>query len=67
MSDNFAVQTFELTKEFNGLRAVDGIDLTIREGELFSIGSQWCGKDHNDKYALLPSQANKGNSESRRV
>ncbi len=45
MSDDFAVQTFELAKEFNGLRAVDGIDLKIREGELFSLlGPNGAGK-----------------------
>jgi len=32
-----AVQTFKLTREFNGLVAVNGIDLKIENGELFSL------------------------------
>ena len=40
-----AIQTFDLTKKFNGLVAVDGIDLEIKEGELFSLlGPNGAGK-----------------------
>lgn len=40
-----AIQTFALTKEFDGLVAVDGIDLGIRKGELFSfLGPNGAGK-----------------------
>jgi ABC-2 type transport system ATP-binding protein len=40
-----AVQTFKLTKEFDGLVAVNGIDLEIKKGELFSIlGPNGAGK-----------------------
>ena len=40
-----AVQTFELTKEFDGLVAVNGIDLEINTGELFSLlGPNGAGK-----------------------
>ena len=40
-----AVQTFKLTKEFNGLVAVNGIDLQIKKGELFSLlGTNGAGK-----------------------
>ena len=40
-----AVQTFKLTKEFDGLVAVDGVDLEINKGELFSLlGPNGAGK-----------------------
>jgi ABC-2 type transport system ATP-binding protein len=40
-----AVQTFKLTKEFDGLIAVNGVDLQINKGELFSLlGPNGAGK-----------------------
>jgi ABC-2 type transport system ATP-binding protein len=40
-----AVQTFKLTKHFDGLVAVNGIDLEINKGELFSLlGPNGAGK-----------------------
>ena len=40
-----SVQTFKLTREFNGLVAVNGIDLQIKKGELFSLlGPNGAGK-----------------------
>jgi ABC-2 type transport system ATP-binding protein len=40
-----AVQTFKLTKEFDGLVAVNGVDLEISKGELFSfLGPNGAGK-----------------------
>ena len=40
-----AVQTFKLTKMFDGLVAVNGIDLEINKGELFSLlGPNGAGK-----------------------
>jgi ABC-2 type transport system ATP-binding protein len=40
-----AIQTFKLTKEFNGLVAVNGVDLEIKKGELFSLlGPNGAGK-----------------------
>ncbi|OGN95593.1 MAG: daunorubicin ABC transporter ATP-binding protein [Chloroflexi bacterium RBG_13_51_36] len=40
-----AVQTFKLTKEFDSLVAVNGIDLEIHKGELFSLlGPNGAGK-----------------------
>jgi ABC-2 type transport system ATP-binding protein len=40
-----AVKTFKLTKEFDGLVAVNGIDLEINKGELFSLlGPNGAGK-----------------------
>lgn len=40
-----AVECFKLTKKFNSLVAVDGIDLTIKKGELFSLlGPNGAGK-----------------------
>ena len=40
-----AVQTFKLTREFDSLVAVNGIDLEIKKGELFSLlGPNGAGK-----------------------
>jgi len=40
-----AVQTFKLTKNFDGLVAVEGVDLEIKKGELFSLlGPNGAGK-----------------------
>jgi ABC-2 type transport system ATP-binding protein len=40
-----AVQTFKLTKEFDSLLAVNGIDLEVKKGELFSLlGPNGAGK-----------------------
>lgn len=40
-----AVQTFRLTKEFDGLVAVNGVDLEVKKGELFSLlGPNGAGK-----------------------
>jgi ABC-2 type transport system ATP-binding protein len=40
-----AIQTFKLTKNFDGLVAVNGIDLEIKKGELFSLlGPNGAGK-----------------------
>jgi len=44
-SDPLAIQTFALTREFNGLVAVNAIDLGIKKGELFSLlGPNGAGK-----------------------
>jgi ABC-2 type transport system ATP-binding protein len=43
--DDLAIQTFNLTKTFNELVAVDGIELNIRKGELFALlGPNGAGK-----------------------
>jgi len=43
--DTLAIQTFNLTKIFNNLVAVDGIDLDIKKGELFAfLGPNGSGK-----------------------
>ena len=40
-----AMQTFKLTKQFDSLVAVNGIDLEIKKGELFSfLGPNGAGK-----------------------
>lgn len=45
VSDDLAIQTFNLTKIFNGLVAVDSIDLNIERGELFALlGPNGAGK-----------------------
>lgn len=41
----FAIQTHQLSKAFNGLMAVDGINLNINKGELFALlGPNGAGK-----------------------
>jgi ABC-2 type transport system ATP-binding protein len=43
--DSFAIQTFNLTRTFGSLVAVDGINLNIRKGELFALlGPNGAGK-----------------------
>lgn len=43
--DAFAIQTFGLMRIFNGLVAVDGVDLDIKKGELFALlGPNGAGK-----------------------
>jgi ABC-2 type transport system ATP-binding protein len=40
-----AIETIALTKDFNGLKAVDGLNLEIKEGELFGLlGPNGAGK-----------------------
>jgi len=43
--NHFAIQTFSITRKFGNLVSVDGIDLSIKEGELFSLlGPNGAGK-----------------------
>jgi len=45
MDDAFAIQTFNLTRNFGALVAVDGINLGIKKGELFALlGPNGAGK-----------------------
>ena len=45
MDDEFAIQTFDLTRIFGTLVAVDGIELNIKKGELFALlGPNGAGK-----------------------
>jgi len=45
VSNDLAIQTFNLTRIFNGLVAVDSIDLNIKKGELFALlGPNGAGK-----------------------
>jgi len=45
VSDDLAIETFNLTKIFGTLVAVDGIDLSIKKGELFALlGPNGAGK-----------------------
>jgi ABC-2 type transport system ATP-binding protein len=44
-NETFAIQTHQLGKTFNGVMAVDGIDLDINKGELFALlGPNGAGK-----------------------
>lgn len=43
--NHFAIQTFSISRKFGSLTAVDGIDLSIKKGELFSLlGPNGAGK-----------------------
>jgi len=43
--NHFAIQTFGISKKFGNIVAVDGLDLSIKEGELFSLlGPNGAGK-----------------------
>jgi ABC-2 type transport system ATP-binding protein len=43
--NHFAIQTFSITKKFGNLVSVDGVDLSVKEGELFSLlGPNGAGK-----------------------
>jgi ABC-2 type transport system ATP-binding protein len=43
--ESFAIQTYQLTKTYNDLVAVDGIELNIKKGELFALlGPNGAGK-----------------------
>jgi len=43
--NHFAIQTFSIARKFGKLVAVDGIDLSVKEGELFSLlGPNGAGK-----------------------
>ncbi|MFC1846465.1 ATP-binding cassette domain-containing protein [Chloroflexota bacterium] len=43
--NHFAIQTFGISRKFGNIVAVDGIDLSIKEGELFSLlGPNGAGK-----------------------
>jgi len=56
-----AVQTFKLTKEFNGLVAVNGVDLGIKKGELFSLlGPNGAGKTTTIKMLCCLLKPTKG-------
>ncbi|MEE8619226.1 MAG: ATP-binding cassette domain-containing protein [Dehalococcoidales bacterium] len=45
MDDEFAIQTFDLTRVFGNLVALDGIELNIKKGELFALlGPNGAGK-----------------------
>ena len=45
LDDTLAIQTFKLTRKFESLMAVDGIDLDIKKGELFAfLGPNGAGK-----------------------
>ncbi len=45
VSDELAIQTFNLTRIFNGMVAVDGLELNIKKGELFALlGPNGAGK-----------------------
>ena len=43
--ESFAIQTYQLSKTYNGLVAVDSIELNIKKGELFALlGPNGAGK-----------------------
>ena len=61
-STNFIIEVQDLEKSFNGIKAVDGISLKIRKGELFSLlGPNGAGKSTTIRMlttVLKPSNGN---------
>lgn len=53
-----AIRTVGLVKRYKNIIAVDGLNLEIMDGELFSLlGCERSGKDHHYQNALLPDGA----------
>jgi len=42
------IETFNLTKEFNGLKAVNNVSLSIEEGEVF--GLLWAKRSRKNNF-----------------
>lgn len=41
---DYAIQTNALNKSFNGIKAIEGLNLTVTAGSIFGlIGPQWGG------------------------
>lgn len=52
--DSPAIQTFATSRTSGGFTAVDGVDLSVRQGELFSLlGPNGAGKTTTIKMLLL--------------
>jgi ABC-2 type transport system ATP-binding protein len=52
-TEDYVIQTKGLVKTFGGLRAVDGLDLEIRRGQLYGLlGPNGCGKTTTIRMAL---------------
>lgn len=53
-----AIEIQGLTKRYGPITAVDGLDLTVRQGELFALlGVNGARKDHHHQNAVLPDPA----------
>ena len=53
-----AIKTVQLTKKYKDVTAVDGLDLTARQGELFALlGVNGAGKTTTIKNAYLLDKA----------
>ena len=51
MEDSIILQMREITKVFPGVRALDGVNLEVRRGEIHSI----CGENGAGKTTLIKS------------
>jgi len=62
--NHFAIQTFSISRRFGNFVAVDGIDLSIKEGELFSLlGPNGAGKTTTIKMLCCLLRPSSGTAE----
>ena len=53
------IETHQLTKTYNSLKAVDSLDISVESGEIFGLlGPNSAGKTTTISYALHDSKAN---------
>lgn len=58
-----AIETCDLTKKYKGLTAVDGLNLSVREGEIFSLlGVNGAGKTTTIKMLSCLTRPTSGNA-----
>lgn len=56
-----AVEIQGLTKRYGAITAVDSLDLTVRQGELFCLlGVNGARQDHHHQNAVVPDPARTG-------
>ncbi len=56
-----AIETWELTKRFNGVTVVDGLNLAVPEGSVFGlVGAERGGQDHHHQDVAGTAAADEG-------